>query len=168
MTWPGARHQTQCVATVHLTPLDMREGDRAGLHAAVHVPDAVGPRSDMAGGWLAGGVGEGAGVVIGLPLVAMDVGKVGDGEPWALGRVPEAGRMATPLGDVAAPAVAVGGGEGTLCVALVHILAREVWGAMGQDPWAAGCVLGVARYLAKVGRPADMRPCSCSLFGTIL
>jgi hypothetical protein len=29
----GARDQMRCVAAVRVAPLDMREGDRAGLHA---------------------------------------------------------------------------------------------------------------------------------------
>ena len=72
------------------------------------------------------------------------------------------------LGDMAALAVAVWGGEGGGGVVLVHMVAREVWGGVGRDPGAVGCVLGVARYLPKVGRPGDVRPCSCSFFGTIL
>jgi len=36
----GARDQMRCVAAVRVAPLDMREGDRAGLHAAMHVLEA--------------------------------------------------------------------------------------------------------------------------------
>jgi hypothetical protein len=98
----------------------------------------------------------------------MDVGDVCEGEPGALGRVPEAGGMATLLGDTAALAVTIRGSEGAGGVALVHMVARELWGGVGRDPGALGCVLGVARYLAKAGRPGDVHPCSCSFFGTIL
>jgi len=39
------------VASVRVDPLDVRKGDRASLDSAVHVPEAVGLRGDVAGGW---------------------------------------------------------------------------------------------------------------------
>jgi hypothetical protein len=91
---------------------------------------------------------------------------------WTCARaiVPVCMRSGWPplLGDMAALAVAVGGGEGGGGVVLVHMVAREVWGGVGRDPGAVGCVLGVARYLPKVGRPGDVHPCSWSFFGTVL
>jgi len=97
----------------------------------VRVLEAVGPWGDVAGGWLAGGIGEVAGDVVRFYLGAIDVRDVGEGEPRARRRVLEAGGMTTLLGDVATLMVAVGDGEGAGCVGSVHMVARELWGAVG-------------------------------------
>jgi len=127
VTWPGAKDQTDTWRPFALLPWTCaRAMCWSGCGGAF--PRGGRAAVDVAGGWLTGGIGGVAGIVVGVSLGAMDVSDVGKSEPGALGCVPEAGGMATLLGDVAAT---VWGREGARDVTLVHMVSRELWGGVG-------------------------------------